>query len=285
MSHPLDECRVNIGRADDNIAELKTEIDSYLNSNPYAIDWENDAQARKFVCKARIIRSHSLKWRVRVGEIVHDLRSALDHLAWQLVILNGETPDTKTEFPVFWDAAKYKSESPRKVRRMSQAARAHIERLQPYNAAARFEDHVLYVVHQLNLADKHRLLNVVASAFQVERLGLSGIAGTAAMQGIAVGGRATPFEHGAEIVRVEYTEVDSTNPQMSVELGLIFGVAFSRGGPGKGQLVVPLLDSLAKRASSTRPLAFFRSFRTAGFADAHGSSPGEGTTAVEGIVP
>ena len=37
---------------------------------------------------------------ILAGEIVHHLRSSLDHLAWALVLKNGNRPDQRTHFPV-----------------------------------------------------------------------------------------------------------------------------------------------------------------------------------------
>ena len=54
-------------------------------------------------------------WGVLIGEILHNLRSALDHLIWQLVILETGAPPTttKTAFPIFETAAGYKSREAR----------------------------------------------------------------------------------------------------------------------------------------------------------------------------
>lgn len=44
--------------------------------------------------------SRVLRWGAVLGEIVHDFRSALDNLVWQLVLLNGGVPDEAHNFPV-----------------------------------------------------------------------------------------------------------------------------------------------------------------------------------------
>jgi hypothetical protein len=38
---------------------------------------------------------------VILGEIIHDLRSSLDHVVWQLVIANGSLPGYWNQFPIF----------------------------------------------------------------------------------------------------------------------------------------------------------------------------------------
>ena len=46
-----------------------------------------------------------VQYSIRVGEIAYNLRSALDHLVWQLVQSNGQHPDSYNESPIF----RYKS--------------------------------------------------------------------------------------------------------------------------------------------------------------------------------
>jgi hypothetical protein len=45
-------------------------------------------------------------WGVRVGEFAHDLRSALDNLVWQLVLVNGKEPGDHNQFPIYTEANK-----------------------------------------------------------------------------------------------------------------------------------------------------------------------------------
>lgn len=273
MSHPLDGCAAKITRAHQSISELNAEIDSYLISHPYAVTREDDPQVGEIVWRARIVRPHPPEWSARIGEIIHDLRSSLDHLAWQLVIANGESPDTKTEFPVFWDSAKYKTDSPRKVRGMSKAAKVEIERLQPYHAAHRFEDHILYIVHQLNLTDKHRLLTVVGSSYRPQRFQVGGAAGTGTVHGVTANGRPVPFENGAEIMTFKYGAGNPPPNEMGVEADLTFTVAFDWTGPGKGQPVISLVTTLST--------AVWETIR--GFLPYFGSAHGD--TGVEETIP
>lgn len=39
-------------------------------------------------------------WSAIAGDAIHNARSALDHLAWQLVLANGGTPGRPTSFPL-----------------------------------------------------------------------------------------------------------------------------------------------------------------------------------------
>ena len=45
-----------------------------------------------------------ISWSVSFGEILYNLRSSLDHLVWQLVLANGQTPGRHNAFPITNDA-------------------------------------------------------------------------------------------------------------------------------------------------------------------------------------
>ena len=53
---------------------------------------------------------------IRIGEIAYNLRSALDHLVYALVIDNDEEPSKQNEFPIFNEEADYWREAPRKLK-------------------------------------------------------------------------------------------------------------------------------------------------------------------------
>jgi hypothetical protein len=100
-------------------------------------------------------------WGVVLGEIVYQLRSALDHTIWQLVLANHGTPDKGNQFPIF-------SKPPRPgafenyVRGIDGRAVKHIRRLQPYTRPNRTEPELLEIIGALSNTDKHQTLHGVA---------------------------------------------------------------------------------------------------------------------------
>lgn len=95
-------------------------------------------------------------WAVILGDVLHNLRSCLDHLAHQLAIAHkpDEDPPSGTEFPIFVDGEKFRSRDRGgglyKIRGLSPEA---IETLQPHDTP----QHPLWVLQQMSNADKHRL--------------------------------------------------------------------------------------------------------------------------------
>jgi hypothetical protein len=97
-----------------------------------------------------------------VGDILHNLRSGLDHLAWKLVEVSGGTPDNRTEFPIFKDKAAWESASrKKKVKGMHRAIVAEIDSMQPYHLEDGAHRTLLWILQNLNNRDKHRLITPV----------------------------------------------------------------------------------------------------------------------------
>lgn len=106
---------------------------------------------------------------VVLGDIVHSLRSALDHLAWQLVLNHYGRPPTEelrrlVKFPI--ERKRNSVTSSYIYSKVSPADRADIEWAQPYyapNFPTTFRHipalHALAVLQRLSNRDKHRMLN------------------------------------------------------------------------------------------------------------------------------
>jgi len=96
-----------------------------------------------------------------VGEFAHHLRSALENLAWQLVLLRGGCPTIKTQFPIYESRERYQS-SVWMLRGVSADDRAFIEAVQPFQYGDRAAHSYLVFLAWLNNVDKHRFAHVAA---------------------------------------------------------------------------------------------------------------------------
>ena len=96
------------------------------------------------------------------GDLMQNLRTALDYLAYALVIANGGKPYSGTYFPISKNAPGsegYDDAFAGKVRGMSKDAIRLIESLKPYKGG----DPYLWPIHELNRREKHRLLFTVGA--------------------------------------------------------------------------------------------------------------------------
>lgn len=171
MSHSYVSCWEKVKRSNEQIADLNREIDAFLDEPPYGasrVIYDIDSERFQELSKLHHGREIPLRFSVLVGEIVHNLRSALDHLAFQLVKAAGNRPTRKTAFPLFTKDPtgdkKATTSYDSSVEGMSLRAKALINRLQPYQPSREStEGDPLAILSRLSNRDKHRELNIVGT--------------------------------------------------------------------------------------------------------------------------
>jgi hypothetical protein len=154
--------------AHDHIDDLDRACEAFFDTRPYETRTEYNAETRQYT--TYFVGSRQLPREItgHVGDILYNLRSTLDHLAWQLVIASGKrNPGNGNGFPIFNPTSK-ESQSLfcRNVNGMRDDAIVAIARLKPYKGG----NDTLWLLHELNRIDKHH---------EFLRIGASHIAQTA----------------------------------------------------------------------------------------------------------
>jgi len=110
---------------------------------------------------------------VFVGDVVHNLRCALDHLAFQLALYHRDgslTPQQEraVQFPISDSEEKFRKKRDRYLGYIAPEHRTIIEGLQPYHGLAGRPDswsgpyiHQLALLRNLSDTDKHRMLTPI----------------------------------------------------------------------------------------------------------------------------
>lgn len=169
----LEGVHAKIKMADEQIHELCEEIRVFEESQQKCVEHiaYEDRQEFVFVGDAKC----PIEWSVRVGDIVHKLRSALDHLVTYLVLSNGNSTDSlsqKHQFPIFRSKEKYHENVEEYLKGVDISARAKICALQPFSAPK--DNLSLWSLHCLNIIDKHRYIRIMnAYAFGPPGISLS----------------------------------------------------------------------------------------------------------------
>jgi hypothetical protein len=96
-------------------------------------------------------RAISIDLVTAAGDMIHNLRSALDHLAWQLAHWERTIPDSMCCFPIAASLSEYESKKIRHVAGMSPEAKKAIDDLRPYKGG----NEPLWRIHYLDIVDKH----------------------------------------------------------------------------------------------------------------------------------
>lgn len=165
MGHPLDGCFAKIGRARELAYAIERQIEDLMADGHFEVVGENQPQLSRYAFWVEG-RELPLSISVAAGEVIHHLRSALDHVIWALALTKKANPSNRIQFPVadtpkrFRDAIKLGL-----LDGVPQAAHAVIEGFQPYNADP-LENSVLKILHAMDVVDKHRLLVVLTTAMR-----------------------------------------------------------------------------------------------------------------------
>ncbi|MGP0102093.1 MAG: hypothetical protein ACLPUT_10820 [Solirubrobacteraceae bacterium] len=156
-------CRAKIDRAEEAIEEMGGKWRAWVDSNPYPSRVEADRQVGEhhiyFDFGATRIPP---VFAVLLGEIAHDMRSALDHLVWREAVeaLGREPTDDEARdisFPIYRTRVKFKKS---KVQRyVDPDAWTVIERHQPYDRGKPKRSKSLELLHWINRIDKHRFIS------------------------------------------------------------------------------------------------------------------------------
>jgi hypothetical protein len=211
-----------------------------------------------------------LRWGMLVGEIVHDLRCALDYLTWELTLRHQRrikvSPRTSpkqrwtaVQFPVSERRADWIREARNRLWGIDPSVWTRFEKFQPHQLKRSYQRHALWVLNRLWNTDKHRTVTIIVaytnltdiilapaenhalSATLVQNLALETLSATST----------GPFKNGAEIARVVLHHGDLMlrgtplrNVPVQVNPEVRFEPRFQQAGPGHGEPVVQTLALL-----------------------------------------
>lgn len=167
-----------------------------------------------------------------LGDFAHNVRSALDHLVWQLVIRDGGKPGRHNGFPIYDTEAEYVASVVEKplgplagINRASDEW-AFIERQQPYHVTQ--GEPYLPILRYLSNHDKHRIvhptLGVMGGFMEAgpAKVAANEAAGEVTRLTVA---HARRIHDGAEVARA-YITPRGPNPHVEVEGKMALQIAF-----------------------------------------------------------
>jgi hypothetical protein len=150
--------KAKIERANQHIHDLECAMRAFRDQEPYGFGREIDPNTGDEIHRIEIRQQTPIAFSLITGDALHNLRSALDHLAWKTHEADGGTPDNKTSFPIYDTAAEYKAAPLAKKQKFSPRLISLFEAVQPYQSG--YE--LIGVLHELNIIDKHHLLLMTA---------------------------------------------------------------------------------------------------------------------------
>ncbi len=145
---------VKLNRAKEHINQLNAEFGKFLDEKPYkfSVQYDKDRTLGNLIVRVRK-DAPILRWSVLIGDAIHNLRSALDHMVCELVLTGKSQITRHNQFPIHKTAHDYKSNKSREIKGICPRAEHIIDRLQPYGDGNKS----YWRLHQVDIYDKHRL--------------------------------------------------------------------------------------------------------------------------------
>jgi hypothetical protein len=173
----MTDAQVKLGRAAEHIAAVRELVNAWLAGPDFAIERITGADGRTDA-RVRLTTSPPPRIAVVVGDAVHNLRAALDNAVYASARdAAGGALDEQTEraleFPVVGDGTKDDFDKlaldRRKLAGVPEPVHQVVEEDQPYSWNSDehpdgYRFHPVWLVHSLNVIDKHRRLTLTAAA-------------------------------------------------------------------------------------------------------------------------
>ena len=267
MARPLDGIHEKIARAREDFQTIEGEVRAWFAGKLYSVIDYHDIQTGWHSIKPEpIIEPIPLRWPVVLGELIHDIRSALDHIITLLVIANGRVPNVGNQFPIYswgyeptWtkrDWNQRRNQFQRCVSGMSADDVAIIKALQPYRRRhiGRLPYNALETIAEFSNLDKHQTLPAVFTVtvpWQTYRVNVIAPPGTREVaRRVPTGGTVMPIG-GTELFAVQ---IDP--PATIVQFRMLDPIQVAIGFGEAGR--IPLGDILNLIAEVERTVSIFR---------------------------
>jgi hypothetical protein len=148
--------RVKLVRARAHLSALETEVTPLQGQNLWVVGTKEGEPTGRDYFNPRPLPIVPFNVPATACDVIQNLRSCLDHLAYQLACVG--TPDADpsrfVSFPIFEDAERYESGKASRVAGMRPDTVKAIDALKPYKGG----NDLLWRLHDLSNIEKHRLI-------------------------------------------------------------------------------------------------------------------------------
>lgn len=250
QSHPLFGASLKVHRAETHVGSLHREISEFLGRSPYVVRGKTDPQTGDYVIRVVVNEDVPISLSPILGDAIHNLRAAFDLIACQVVALGGGN-QAHAQFPIFSSSKKYFEKVDRYLGGAPQNAIDVIERFQPYHGGS---NEALWLIHKLDILDKHRMIVPVGSAFSGIQFDVARGFQEAVEQGVISKlpdipplllqpkERFFPLKDGAILMTVLRQAVAGFKERQDTKF--VFDVAFGEGNVVDGEPVLSTLQKL-----------------------------------------
>lgn len=154
-----------VDRARKHADDLEIEVRTFWDTDPYEVEMVGIPLTGPGFFRVKRMTAVPESISLLAGDAAHNIRSALDHLAWSAV--SPQERGRRTCFPVWSKAAapapgKWREQVSRQLKGATPELIEAVVKLEAWETG---RDSLLWAIHELDRIDKHRLLLSVAVAF------------------------------------------------------------------------------------------------------------------------
>ncbi len=158
------EIYTKVERARHHLETLERDISAFCDRKGYSLTCEVDIGAGEKTFVFTAIEPIPDWWPVAIGDIAHNLRSALDNCIYEISVKHTGSVVGLSEFPIF-NSPEHFHKSGRggglyKIRGVPAKTAKVIEAMQPFNTRKDGSESILSILHELSNIDKHRTIHV-----------------------------------------------------------------------------------------------------------------------------
>jgi hypothetical protein len=164
---------LKIARAKRHLGDFEASIKDFFASKPYDLLSETDPQTGEIVFRIRVYKTLPDDLSTIAGDVIHNLRSALDQMVCALVRANRKQVSGGNGFPIMGSAKRFEEACIGKLKNTPIKADRFIRRLKPYQGGNK----ALWLLSELDNMDKHNAIVpvVVGQAQTRMQVGMPGI--------------------------------------------------------------------------------------------------------------
>lgn len=243
MDDPLAGVKAKLARAHEHMEAVDAQWRAFGEAKPYTGFSKEGPEPNEWNCYLSF-EDIPIAISVTLGDVLHNLRSSLDHLVGCLVERHGGIVKRHHTFPIYSDHATYEGNVNQRRRKNDRAGpldgipaqspeRALIQSAQPYHRRDDSREHPLAVLNELVNIDKHRAIHVGAvypqAAGALDLLEWTPADADLVDQALSWQ-PGQPLEGRTHIARLRFSDARPAT-DVRVKANLSVGIAFGEGAP------------------------------------------------------
>jgi hypothetical protein len=255
---PIQSSIIKVHRAKEHFNAFIADVKAFEGRNPYVVWADEDSEPAIKLHKVKIVENVPALWSAQIGDIVHNLASALDGLATSLVVSKGFTSEVEmqeTYFPISGSEVDLsKPKSLKFFARVGPEVEKAIRAMEPYRGG---KGDALWRLHRLDIIDKHRTIIAVGANLSEINFDIPAMV-KLPDKVITRPFPAFPLKDGDELFRTVFFE-----EHFDAKAHFSFGVAFNETKVVDREPVIPTLRSFIEVVDQIVEMIYTEFFKPA----------------------